>query len=329
MPYFDTKQERAGLLLVLLGLVLLVGLFPYATGLIGIPVLYVVFMPAHAWLRRHVGAQLAATLVVALVVFLILVPGVSFAGLVVNEAQQIAESVRDSPLLGRLSELRIGDVDIGAQAADMGGKVVSWIGKNAFGVIGTATRGALNLVISLFGLFYLLRGGGDTWSAVQPYIPFSPENTEMLRARFRDVTTSTIIGTGLTAVIQGALLGLAFWVAGLPGAVFWAVVTMAVSILPVVGSALVWGPAALILFLDHRYAAAVGLGLWGVIVVGNVDFVIRPMVFRRWANIHPLVTLVGALAGVPYFGLLGLLIGPLALSYFFELLKMYGEEYIN
>ena len=329
MPYFDTKQERAGLLLVLLGLVLLVGLFPYATGLIGIPVLYVVFMPAHAWLRRHVGAQLAATLVVALVVFLILVPGVSFAGLVVNEAQQIAASVRDSPLLGRLSELRIGDVDIGAQAADMGGKVVSWIGKNAFGVIGTATRGALNLVISLFGLFYLLRGGGDTWSAVQPYIPFSPENTEMLRARFRDVTTSTIIGTGLTAVIQGALLGLAFWVAGLPGAVFWAVVTMAVSILPVVGSALVWGPAALILFLDHRYAAAVGLGLWGVIVVGNVDFVIRPMVFRRWANIHPLVTLVGALAGVPYFGLLGLLIGPLALSYFFELLKMYGEEYIT
>jgi len=329
MPYFDTKQERAGLLLVLLGLVLLVGLFPYATGLIGIPVLYVVFAPAHAWLRRHVGAQLAATLVVALVVFLILVPGVSFAGLVVNEAQQIAASVRDSPLLGRLSELRIGDVDIGAQAADMGGKVVSWIGKNAFGVIGTATRGALNLVISLFGLFYLLRGGGDTWSAVQPYIPFSPENTEMLRARFRDVTTSTIIGTGLTAVIQGALLGLAFWVAGLPGAVFWAVVTMAVSILPVVGSALVWGPAALILFLDHRYAAAVGLGLWGVIVVGNVDFVIRPMVFRRWANIHPLVTLVGALAGVPYFGLLGLLIGPLALSYFFELLKMYGEEYIT
>jgi len=312
-----------------LALVLLVGLFPYATGLIGIPVLYVVFMPAHAWLRRHVGAQLAATLVVALVVFLILVPGVSFAGLVVNEAQQIAASVRDSPLLGRLSELRIGDVDIGAQAADMGGKVVSWIGKNAFGVIGTATRGALNLVISLFGLFYLLRGGGDTWSAVQPYIPFSPENTEMLRARFRDVTTSTIIGTGLTAVIQGALLGLAFWVAGLPGAVFWAVVTMAVSILPVVGSALVWGPAALILFLDHRYGAAVGLGLWGVIVVGNVDFVIRPMVFRRWANIHPLVTLVGALAGVPYFGLLGLLIGPLALSYFFELLKMYGEEYIT
>ena len=143
------------------------------------------------------------------------------------------------------------------------------------------------------------------------------------------MTTSTIIGTGLTAVVQGALLGLAFWVMGLPDAVFWGVVTMVVSIMPVVGSGLVWGPAAVILALDHRYAAAAGLALWGVIVVGNVDFVIRPMVFRRWAQIHPLVTLVGALAGLPYFGLLGLLIGPLALSYLFELIKMYREEYLT
>jgi len=71
------------------------------------------------------------------------------------------------------------------------------------------------------------------------------------------------------------------------------------------------------------------LALICIVVVGNVDYVIRPMVFRRWAHIHPLVTLVGALAGVPYFGLLGLLIGPLALSYLFELIKMYREEYLS
>ncbi len=64
-------------------------------------------------------------------------------------------------------------------------------------------------------------------------------------------------------------------------------------------------------------------------MVGNVDYIVRPIIFRKWANIHPLVTLVGALAGVPYFGLLGLLIGPLALSYFFELIRMYGEEYLT
>jgi predicted PurR-regulated permease PerM len=326
MPFFETQQGRAGMLLILLGLGLVVALSPYATGLIGIPVLYVVFAPAHAWLRQRVGAQLAATLVIVLVVFVILVPGVSFAGLVVKEGQDIASSALKNPLLGRLSELHIGSVDIGAQIADMGSKLVSWIGSSALGLIGIAARGALNLTISLFGLFYLLLRPHETWSAVQPYIPFTAKNTEKLRARFRDVTTSTIIGTGLTAAIQGALLGLSFWVAGLSGALFWGVVTMAVAILPVVGSGLVWGPASIILLLDHRYAAGVGIGLWGVIVVGNVDFVIRPMVFRRWANIHPLITLIGAFAGVPYFGILGLLIGPLALSYFFELLKMYHEE---
>jgi len=104
---------------------------------------------------------------------------------------------------------------------------------------------------------------------------------------------------------------------------------MVFAILPVVGSGLVWAPGALALMLGHHALAGMLLALGGIVVVGNVDYVIRPRVFRRWANIHPLVTLIGALAGVPYFGILGLLIGPLALSYFFELIKMYGEEYLG
>jgi predicted PurR-regulated permease PerM len=328
MPFFESNRERAALLLLLLCVGLVVALFPFVTGLIGIPVLYVVFAPVHVWMRRHVGPHAAATFVVVLVTFVIVVPGVSFAGLVVREAHQIAGGVLQNPLLGRVSALHIGSVDVGARFAELGSRIVSWIGSSAFGLIGTATRLALNLTIALFGLFYLLLRPAETWADVVPYIPFSAKNTELLRERFRDVTTSTIIGTGLTALAQGTLLGLAFWLIGLPDAVFWGVVTVVFAILPVVGSGLVWGPAAVILLADQRYPAAVGLVLWGLIVVGNVDFVIRPMVFRRWAHIHPLVTLVGALAGLPYFGLLGLLIGPLALSYFFELLKMYREEYL-
>ncbi len=81
--------------------------------------------------------------------------------------------------------------------------------------------------------------------------------------------------------------------------------------------------------LNHRPGAAVLLALWGILIIGNIDYVIRPMVSRRWAHIHPLVTLIGALVGVPYLGLLGLLIGPLAVSYFFELIQMYREEYVT
>jgi len=328
LPFLDTNHQRAALLILLLGAALVVALAPYATGIIGIAVLYAILSPVHDWLRKRVKGKVAAGLVVALALFLIVVPGVSFAGLIVNEAQGIAGSVVRSPLLQRLEELQPGGVDLGPRLADLGAKLVSWIGSSAFGLIGTATRLVLNLTIALFGLFYLLLQPGQTWDAVRPYIPFSAKNTEQLRRRFRDVTTSTLIGTGLTAAIQGTLVGIGFGVAGIPNAAFWGVVTTVFAILPVVGSGLVWGPGALALLLGHRPLAAALLALWGAVVVGNVDYVIRPMVFRRWANIHPLVTLLGALAGVPYFGILGLLLGPLGLSYFFELIKMYREEYL-
>src|SRR6184192_3979823 len=328
MPLIDTNHQRAALLVLLLGVALVIALTPYATGLIGIPVLYAVFTPVHEWLSLRVRPKLAASLVVALALFLIVVPGVSFAGLIVNQAQQITGSVVKNPILGRIAQLELGGVDIGPRIADLGAKIVGWLGSSAFGLIGTATRLALNLTISLFGLFYLLLRPGETWEAVRPYIPFSAKNTEKLRQRFRDVTTSTIIGTGLTAAAQGAILGLAFWIVGLPNALFWGVVTMVFGILPIVGSGLVWVPAAIALLIGNRPGPAALITLVGLFV-GNVDYILRPMVFRRWANIHPLITLVGALAGVPYFGILGLLIGPLALSYFFELVKMYREEYLG
>ncbi len=124
------------------------------------------------------------------------------------------------------------------------------------------------------------------------------------------------------------LTSLGFWIVGLPNATLWGAVTIVFSILPVLGSGLVWGPGAIVLLVNHRPGAAVGLALWGILIVGNIDYVIRPMVSRRWGHIHPLVTLIGALVGVPYLGILGLLIGPLAVSYFFELIDMYREEYV-
>ncbi|HEY6109720.1 MAG TPA: AI-2E family transporter, partial [Gemmatimonadales bacterium] len=156
MPFFDTSRQRAALLILVLGIGLLVALSPFATGIIGIPVLYVVFQPVHLWLMRHTGARTSAAFVVILALFLIVVPGVSFAGLIVTQAQEIATGVVQSPLLDRLAQLHLRGITFGSQLADLGSKLVSWIGSSAFGLIGTATRLALNLVISLFGLYYLL-----------------------------------------------------------------------------------------------------------------------------------------------------------------------------
>jgi predicted PurR-regulated permease PerM len=267
--------------------------------------------------------------VVLLGIILVLGPGAAFVGVIAGEAQDMATGVIRSPLVARLRELRIGPYDVGAQIESVGSRLVAWIGASALGLIGTATRLGIQLTISFFGLFYLLLAPHSTWKSVRPFIPFSVRSAERLRERFRDVTVSTLVGTGLTAAVQGVLVGLAFAVTGIPNALFWGVVTVILAILPVVGSGLVWGPGAIVLAIEGRYGMAIGLALWGILVVGNVDNIIRPIVFRRWAQIHPFITILGAFAGINYFGLLGLLIGPLAISYFFELIRMYRQEYLQ
>jgi predicted PurR-regulated permease PerM len=330
MAVFDTKQQGAAFVILALGAGLALSLLPYFTGIIGIPVLFVLFYPLHNWLVRS-GAPvgLSAIAVTLLGATLVIVPGVALAGLLVNEAQDIGKGVVNSRALQRLQEFRIAGFDVGPRVADAAGAVVGWLGSSAFGLLGTATRLGLNLTISFFGLYYVLKTPGDAWATARPYIPFSSTNAAKLKKRFRDVTISTVIGTGFTAAVQATLLGAAFAVLGIPNALFWSVVTFAVAILPVVGSGLVWGPAAIGLALQDRIAAAVILLVWGVVVVGSSDNLIRPLIYRRFAQIHPMVTLIGAIAGVSKFGLLGLLIGPLALSYFFELVRMYREEYLE
>jgi predicted PurR-regulated permease PerM len=329
MPFLDTDRQRAAWLILALGIALLYALWPFSTGLIGAPVLYVVMAPLHRELSRHMPVRVAAAIVVVLGIVLVLGPGVSVVGLVATEAQDMATGVIRSPLLARISRIRVGPYQVGAQLEQIGSQIVSFIGASALGLIGTATRVGIQLTIAFFGLFYLLIAPEASWRAVRPFIPFSAASAEILRRRFGDVTVSTLVGTGLTALIQGSAVGLAFWVLGLSNPLFWGVVTVIFAILPVVGSGLVWGPGAASLAMEGHWGAAIGLAIWGIVVVGNVDNVIRPLVFRRWAQIHPFVTVIGAFMGLRYFGLLGLLIGPLAISYFFELIRMYRVEYLS
>jgi len=314
----NARLPGAVALIVGLGIALLIALTPYATGLIAIPVFYIILAPVHRWLASRIGVTAAANLVVALTIICLVLAGSSFVGLIINEARRVAVSVSQSPLLTRLTELKPAGLDLGTQAADLGNKAVSWIGSSAFAFLGSASLVALNLIIAFFGTFYLLTKPDETWTAIRPFIPFSAQNAEKLRQEFRDVTNTMLLGTGLSAVVQGAMVSLGFWVAGLPNAAFWGLVAMIFSILPVLGTGMVWGPAAAVL-----------LAVWGLLAIGNVGYVIQPIVARRLAHMHPFVTLVGTLIGVPYFGLLGLLVGPLALTYFFELIAMFREEFFR
>lgn len=329
MPFFDTKAQRAAWLVAVLGVGIFLALIPFASGLLGAPVLHVAFAGLFAKLARVFrNRNVAAVVVVMIAIVMTVIPLAWTVSLLVGQAQGAVQNVLGSPLLGDLDSLTLGGFAIGPQLRKAGEQAVTFVGSGAIAFLGTATRITLNLLFAFFGFYYLLLDSEGAWKSLRPAIPFSDANVAILRESFVAVTKSTIIGTGFAAICQGAMVTLAFAVTGLGDPVFWGVVTVVLSILPVVGSGIVWGPGVIVLISRHQIGWAIALAAWGLIVVGNVDNMIRPWVSARYASIHPLITLIGAIAGVSYMGLIGLLVGPLALSYFFVLLKMYQREYL-
>ena len=327
MPFLQTPKDRAGALIFALAVAIIVALTPFLSGLLGAAVLYVICFRPYRWLARWLKPGIAASLILLAAILVIALPLTWLIGIVIDQAPDALRRVQGSGVYARVAALHIGTMPIGAQLAKASGDLVSWLSTQLIGFVGGATSAALNLVIAFFGLYYMLRSGPQMWAAARGYIPFSARTADALKDRFFGVTQATLLGTALVAVLQGALVGVGFWIVDLPNPLFWGTVTAFASILPVLGSGLVWLPGVLILVAQQRYPSAVVLLVIGAGIASNVDNVIRPLVYRRVSNIHPMITLVGAFAGVRYFGLLGLLLGPLAIAYLFELLRFYREDY--
>ena len=327
MILFDSRRERAQLLLAVLGLAILLAVMPLAAGLLGALVLYVGAAPIYRWMSRYLPPRAAALVVVLATAVLIVLPAGWLVAVAIDRAPDALLQLRNSPGLARLAAVRVGTVDIGTRLVDAGGALISWASTQALRVIGGAVRGTLNAAVALFGLYFLLRAAPRAWRRVAAYVPFSRAGADLLARRFREVTEATLLGTALTAVLQGAVVALGFALTGLSDPWFWGVVTAIASVLPVFGSALVWLPGVLALAVQGRYGAAATLTALGALVASNIDNVMRPLVNRRVSNLHPMTTLVGAFAGVGVLGLPGILLGPLAITYFFELAVLYRQEY--
>ncbi len=330
MQPLTSPQTRAALLIGAAGVAILILIAPYIVGLLSAAVLYVICKTSYLQLvrllrYRHLAA--AVTLIGAML--LIVLPVVMIVGMVVDQAPEALRAARDAALLDRVASIRIGTFNVGAEIAKASGTIAQWLSRQAVDVLGGAARATLTLLIAFFGLYYLLLSGSDTWERFKHYLPFSSASADELRDRFFSVTRATLIGTFFVAVMQGTIIGAGFWLVGIPGAVFWGVMAGFASILPVIGAGLVWLPGVLILILQQKFGRAIALAGISTLVAGNIDNVIRAIVYRRVSNIHPMITLVGAFAGVKYFGLLGVLLGPLAIEYFLELLRLYQKEYVQ
>ncbi|HEX5075479.1 MAG TPA: AI-2E family transporter [Gemmatimonadaceae bacterium] len=327
MPLLQTSRDRAALLILVLAVVVVIGLSPFFSGLLGAAVLYVVCVNPYRWLARAIKPSVAAALVLVAALVLIALPATWLIGLLIDQAPDALRRAQSSDVFSRVAQMRIGSLQVGPELAKATDSLLSWLSSQLVGFVGGATSLVLNIVIAFFGLFYLLRSGTQLWTVARSYIPFSQQTSDALASRFFGVTEATLLGTALIAVIQGALIGVGFWLVDLANPLFWGAVTALASVLPVLGSGLVWLPATIILLAHERLGAAATMAVIGAGVASNVDNLIRPLVYKRVSNIHPMITLVGAFAGVRYFGLLGILLGPLAIAYLFELLHAYRHEY--
>jgi predicted PurR-regulated permease PerM len=327
MPLLATPRDRAAFLILILAAAIAIALSPFVSGLLGALVLYVIFVKPYKRLARAMRPGLAAAIILIVALIIIALPLAWLIGVVIAQAPDALRALQSSDVFARIAQLRIGTFDVGAEVAKASGTIASWLSTRVFSLVGSATAAVLNLVIAFFGFYYMLRSDENTWDNIRPYIPFSARTADALRDRFFNVTEATLLGTFLIALIQGTLVGTGFAIVGLRNPFFWGTVTALASILPVLGTALVWGPATLVLLLQNRYGAAITMLVIGAGIASNVDNLIRPLIYRRVSNIHPMITLVGAFAGVKYFGLLGVLLGPLGIAYLFELLRFYREEY--
>ncbi len=155
------------------------------------------------------------------------------------------------------------------------------------------------------------------------YSPFREQNALKFADELKYTTYSNILGQGLIAIVQGALVSLGFFIFNIEDAIFWGVISIFLSFLPLIGSAFVFIPAGIIELANGHNTSGIGILLWGVLLVSNIDNVIRFLIAKRIGNIHPIITVIGVIIGIPAFGIMGLVIGPLLLSYFILTVRIY------
>jgi predicted PurR-regulated permease PerM len=174
-------------------------------------------------------------------------------------------------------------------------------------------------------LYFLFRDGERMASDIARTIPLKQEHTERLLQQFATVVRATVKGNVVVALVQGALGWLAFWVLGIQGALLWGAVMAVLSLLPAVGAALVWGPVALYLLSTGAIFPAIGLTVWGVLVIGLVDNVLRPILVGKETRMPDYLVLIATLGGLAVFGLNGFVIGPVIAAIFIVAWEIFSE----
>ncbi|MBW1917492.1 MAG: AI-2E family transporter [Deltaproteobacteria bacterium] len=202
-------------------------------------------------------------------------------------------------------------------------KASGFIYTNTVGLVKGFTSFFFSLTIIIFVTFFLFLDGDVFIEEIKKLSPLDAAHNEEIFGDIEATIKATLKGTVIVAFIQGFLGGFGFWLFGVPQSAFWGTIMVPASVIPVVGTALIWVPASLYLFFLGHHSSAIGLTLWSAIVIGSVDNLVRPYFSKGARPIPTVLILFSIMGGISYFGIVGFILGPLILSFLLSLLSIY------
>jgi len=302
------------------------------------------FSPLYRWFFDRIGQRraLAATFTLVTVLVFVFVPLFMVFGTVLSQALEVAQSARPwvqqqlaqpGLITAKLEALPFYDLLLPYREQTLAwlARITGSVSKTAVDTVQAATVGTfsalLSLVIILYTMFFFLMDGDRLLYYLLYYLPLNDDDEKKLLKRFTSVTRATLKGTAVIGILQGILAGLALHFAGIPSALFWAVAMMFLSVVPGIGTALVWGPAVIYLVVSGEYLVATLLAVYCLVVVGSIDNILRPKLVGNDTRLHELMIFFSTLGGIMSFGFMGFVIGPIIAALFVTIWELYGAEF--
>jgi len=307
--------------------------------------LAVIFHPVHVRFLQLVKQRrsLASIMTLVVITVTVIIPTWFIAASVVSEAtglygrvqsgeidlSKVIDRARDTlPVVNSfLDSIGVTPDEIASNISAAVLTSSQYVGSLAVSTGQNVVRFSILFLLMLYVLFFFIRDGDELLDMLIIALPFGDERERALLTKFAEVSRATIKGTLLIGLIQGALGGLIFWVLGIQGAVFWGVVMVILSLLPVVGASFVWLPAALFMLASGNYISAIVLVVFGVLVIGLIDNILRPLLVGRDTRMPDYLILLSTLGGITAFGPSGFVMGPIIAALFLTIWVMFAREH--
>ena len=319
-------------IIIIMGIVLLREITPFIGGLLGAFTIYILVRRQMIRLteKKNMKRSRAAALITSEVLFFFLVPLSCIVWLIINRLETVHLTVESITAPIQEAENFI-KAKFGFDI--LGSNAVSWMVSKApeigQGIMGEISSFLINVFVVVFVLYFMLIGGTTMENYIKDILPFTPNNKQHVLHEIKIIVSSNAIGIPLQAIIEGAIATVGYLIFGVPSLILWGLLTCFATVIPVLGTSLIWVPLAIYMALAGRWFDAIGLMAYGVIVVAQLDNFIRFMLQKKMANIHPLITIFGVIIGLDIFGFMGIIFGPLLLSLFLLFVNMFKKEYLD